>query len=266
MLNLSLQSRVEIFTVPSYLFPPNPTINNFLRALGLSEELHAGTLGGLGLVPMFQSGLVNSALIAITVTILTVVMSVPAGYIFARIDFPFKNAFFFAILFCRALPPVSIVIPYYTLYSTLGMLGTHIGLILVYLTITVPLTTWVLTGFFASLPLEIDKAARVDGCSRIQALLHVIIPMAMPGIAATAVLAFLTSWNEFLFALMLGSSAGLHMLPPAIAAPLFGTGSDVELMTAISTIAIIPPIIAAAVLGKYIVRLRIVDPVRVGAG
>jgi multiple sugar transport system permease protein len=137
---------------------------------------------------------------------------------------------------------------------------------MIYLTLTVPLAVWVLTGFFGSLPIEIDRAARVDGCSRMQFLRHVFFPMALPGIAAAAVLAFLTSWNEFLFALLLASGSGLFMLPPSIAAPLFGTGSDVELMVAIATIAIIPPIIAAFFLQKYILRLRIVDPISVGAG
>ena len=128
------------------------------------------------------------------------------------------------------------------------------------MTLTVPLTTWVLSGFFSSLPVELDKQARVDGCGRFKLLSRVIIPVAAPGLAAVAVLAWLTSWNEFVLALLLAYTRDLYTIAPALAAPLFGIGTDVELYTAFASVALIPSVIAAVVLQKFMTRLKIVDP------
>ena len=155
------------------------------------------------------------------------------------------------------------------LFGTLGLrnsdfvLGQWIGLILMHVTLTVPLIMFVLTGFFGTIPKDFDRAARLDGCSRSQLFRRVLLPTAAPGIAACAILTFLTSWNEMLYGLIIGGTAGFHTLPAAIAAPLFGVGSDVTLMTGIASISLIPPIIAALLLQKYITRLKIVDPVAI---
>ena len=265
MTNLSFQNSNEVFTIPSHLFPPNPTFDNHLRSLGLMESgTKTETIGGQtgsGLVPTFQEGMVNSIIIGIVVTVVTLAISIPAGYAFARFSFPLKNLLFFVILFSRSIPPISVVIPYYFFFRTIGLLGTHVGIILVYLTLTVPLITWVLSGFFGTVPPDLDKAARMDGCSRFTLFRKVLLPTAAPGVAAAALLTFLTSWNEFVYALILGQTASLYTLPPAIAGPIWGTGSDVELMMGIATVSLIPPIIAAFLLQKYITRLKIVDPI-----
>ena len=260
-MNLSFQSRSEIFTIPANLIPPNPSFTNHLRSLGFIEAESVGTLAGSGLVPTFQEGMINSIIIGIVVTIITLAISIPAGYAFARFSFPFKNLLFFIILFARSIPPVSVVLPYYFFFRTIGLLGTHLGLILVYLTLTVPLITWVLSGFFGTIPPDLDKAARMDGCSRFTLFRKVLLPTAAPGVAAGALLTFLTSWNEFVYSLILGQTGSLYTLPPAIAGPIWGTGSDVELMMGIATVSLIPPILAAFLLQKYITRLKIVDPI-----
>ena len=261
LMNLSFQSRSEIFTIPANLLPPNPSFTNHLRSLGFIEAETVGTLAGSGLVPTFQEGMVNSIIIGIAVTIITLAISIPAGYAFARFSFPFKNMIFFIILFSRSVPPISVVIPYYFFFGAIGLRGTHIGLILIYLTLTVPLITWVLSGFFGTIPPDLDKAARMDGCSRFTLFRKVLLPTAAPGVAAGALLTFLTSWNEFVYALLIGQTESLYTLPPAIAGPIFGVGSDVELMMGIATISLIPPIIAAFLLQKYITKLKIVDPI-----
>ena len=264
IVNLSFQSSTEIFNIPSHLFPPNPTFDNHLRSLGLMESKDViGGQTGSGLVPTFQEGMVNSIIIGISVTVITLAISIPAGYAFARFRFPFKNLLFFIILFARSIPPVSVVLPYYFFFRTIGLLGTHIGLILVYLTLTVPLITWVLSGFFGTIPPDLDRAARMDGCSRFTLFRKVLLPTAAPGIAAGALLTFLTSWNEFVYGLILGQTGSLYTLPAAIAGPIWGTGSDVELMMGIATVSLIPPILAAFLLQKYITRLKIVDPITI---
>ena len=261
LVNLSFQSRADIFTIPANLIPPNPNFDNHLRSIGLIKSTTVSTLAGTGLVPTFQEGMVNSIIIGIAVTVITLAISIPAGYAFARFSFPFKNLIFFIILFSRSVPPISVVIPYYFFFGAIGLRGTHLGLILIYLTLTVPLITWVLSGFFGTIPPDLDKAARMDGCSRFTLFRKVLLPTAAPGVAAAALLTFLTSWNEFVYALILGQTASLYTLPPAIAGPIWGTGSDVELMMGIATVSLIPPIIAAFLLQKYITRLKIVDPI-----
>ena len=264
--NLSFQNRLQIYTIPPYLLPPAPTLTNYLRALGLSTGSTFGSATGNGLVPQFLSGMQNSLIVATLVMTLTLALCIPGGYAFARFSFPARGAIFFTILFARSLPPVSTASPYYQFYKNLNLLGTIPGLVLVDMTLTVPLTTWVLSGYFSSLPVELDRQARVDGCTRLQMFRRVIIPIAAPGLAAVAVLAWLTSWNEFVLALLLAYSNDLYTVAPALAAPLFGIGTDVELYTAFASIAIVPSIIAAIILQRYMTRLRIVDPLTFSTG
>ncbi|MBI2649100.1 MAG: carbohydrate ABC transporter permease, partial [Thaumarchaeota archaeon] len=258
IVNLSFQTRLQIYSLPSSLVPPTPILENYMKAFGLSTKATFGSLAGLGLVPQFLSGLQNSIVVATLVMIATLLLCIPAGYAFARFSFPLRSAIFFTILFARSLPPIATSIPYYQFYKQIGLLGTIPGLTLVHMTLTVPLTTWVLSGFFSSLPVELDKQARMDGCGRFKLFSRVIIPIAAPGLAAVAVLAWLTSWNEFVLALLLAYTRDLYTIAPALAAPLFGIGTDVELYTAFASVALIPSVIAAVVLQKFMTRLKIV--------
>ena len=268
LLNLSFQTRLQVYSIPANLFPPTPSFNNWLVAIGAKEQALSWTTGS-GLVPIFQEGMVHSLILGVVVTIITLAVSIPAAYAFARFTFPFKNLMFFVILFSRTVPPISIVLPYYILLSTIGLrnadfvLGQWIGLILIHITLTVPLIMFVLTGFFGTIPKDFDRAARLDGCNRLNLFRKVLLPTAAPGIAACAILTFLTSWNEMLYGLMIGGTAGFHTLGGAIVAPIYGIGSDVTLMVGIQAISIIPPIITAILLQKYITKLKIVDPVAI---
>ena len=259
--NLSFQPRIDIYTFPAYLFPRNPTPINYLAALGLVKGLEGG-LGQFALqhVPAFLAGLKNSLIIATSVMALTLIICLPAGYVFARIDFKYKALIFFLILLGRSVPPISVSIPYYQFYKTVNLLGTFPGMILIHLTLTIPLSVWVLSGFLGSLPAELDKQARIDGCTRFQMFRRVLIPVAAPGLAAVAILAWLDSWNEFIFALLLADVKDFEMIAPAIAAPLYGFATEIEVFTAFLAIAVLPSVIAAIFLVRYMTRLRIVDP------
>jgi len=191
---------------------------------------------------------------------LTLIICLPAGYVFARIDFKYKALIFFLILLGRSVPPISVSIPYYQFYKTVNLLGTFPGMILIHLTLTIPLSVWVLSGFLGSLPAELDKQTRIDGCTRFQMFRRVLIPVAAPGLAAVAILAWLDSWNEFIFALLLADVKDFEMIAPAIAAPLYGFATEIEVFTAFLAIAVLPSVIAAIFLVRYMTRLRIVDP------
>ena len=184
---------------------------------------------------------------------------------FGRYRFPFKNTLLFALLSVRLLPPIAVLIPYFVILSALHLVGSYVGLIVTYLTAVVPLLTWVLMGYFASLPIEIERAARIDGCGRLRALWHVTIPMALPGIAAAFVIAFLTAWNELLFGVVLTGGTAKQTLSPALLAfsptmPSGGANLGMTLFAAGSVLSTMPPLILALLVQRYITRLNVADP------
>jgi multiple sugar transport system permease protein len=159
-----------------------------------------------------------------------------------------------------------VIIPYFVLFAAIGLVGTHFGLILIYMTGVVPLLTWVLMGYFGSLPVEIERAARVDGCSRLGALWYVMIPMAAPGIAAAFIIAFLMAWNELLFAMILVGGSPAETLSPAIlglSPNMPGFRTIFVMFAAASMLSTLPPLVLALIFQRYITGLNIADPVTV---
>ena len=263
--NMSLMFEIETVTVPLHFYPHNPTIINYLRMLGYSITAFVGNATWESYKPspfanFMKMGMVNSAIVALGTTALTMVIAVPVGYAFGRYKFRHKNKLLITMLYSRALPPISVVVPFAILYRILNLTGTLAGLIIIYLSITVPIISWVLMGYFATLPIEAERAARVDGCSRVQSLLRVTIPMASAGVGTTAILTFLISWNEFLFSWLLTTGTPAATLPAALPGILF-IANDLTGLAAMVVISIIPPLIIAMLFGRYITRLKIVDPV-----
>jgi multiple sugar transport system permease protein len=211
-------------------------------------------------------GFINSAVVAVLVAAIATAISVVGGYAFGRFRFPFQNTFLFVLLSVRVLPPIAVLIPYFVILSALHLIGTYFSLVVTYVTAVVPLLTWVLTGYFASLPVEIERAARIDGCGRLQALWHVTIPMALPGVVAAFVIAFLAAWNELLFGIVLTGGTAKQTLSPALLAfsptmPSGGANLGMTLFAAGSVLSTIPPLILALLVQRYISRLNIADPV-----
>lgn len=212
-------------------------------------------------------GFVNSIIVALPTAAIGTALAVLGGYAFGRYRFPFKNTLLFVLLSVRVLPPIAILIPFFVILSALRLVGTYTGLVITYLTAVIPLMTWVLMGYFASLPAEIERAARIDGCSRLKALWHVTVPMAAPGIAAAFVIAFLAAWNELLFALILTGGTAKQTLAPSLLGlsptmPSTGTANlGLTLFAAASVLSTIPPLVLAILAQRYITRLNIADPV-----
>jgi multiple sugar transport system permease protein len=258
------------------LMPLNALIDRGLLQWpsGMSFANYAAILGGASINKVFGGqaaavgrGFFNSAVVAISVAVIGTAMAVIGGYAFARFRFPFKNTLLFVLLSVRVLPPIALLIPYFVILSALHLIGTYTSLIITYLTAVVPVLTWVLMGYFASLPLEIERAARIDGCGRLRALWHVTIPMAAPGIAAAFVIAFLTAWNELLFGIVLTGGTAKQTLSPALLAfsptmPSTGTANlGMTLFAASSVLSTVPPLMLALLVQRYITRLNVVDPV-----
>jgi ABC-type glycerol-3-phosphate transport system permease component len=159
----------------------------------------------------------NSLVVAGTTTIFCVTVGGLCAYALARLRFRGKTALLGLILAVSVFPQISVVSPLYLLLRSLRLINTYPGLILPYLTFAMPLTVWLLVGFFRQLPAELEEAAMVDGASRLRALREVILPVALPGLAATAILTFVYSWNEFLFALSFTLGPERQTVPVAIA-------------------------------------------------
>jgi multiple sugar transport system permease protein len=201
----------------------------------------------------FYQFLFNSIVICSSATILGLIVGSLAAYSLSRFRISGSKHIAFWILSTRIIPPVTVAIPLYILMTQIHLTDTFRGMILVYTAINLPLSVWVMRGFFSELPVEFEEAALVDGCSRMGALIRIVFPLAAPGLAATAIFCFLFNWNEYLFALLL-TSLERRTLPVATAT--FQTEREIlwGQFTAAATTCMVPVLIIAAVVRKHLVR------------
>lgn len=161
--------------------------------------------------------LLNSSVVAASTTLASLLVGAPAAFALAKLRFPGKRLLLAAVLSVSMFPPIATVSPLYLIIRTLGLRDHLAGLVIPYATFTLPLTVWLLTRFFEELPDELYFAARIDGCTPIQALWHVMLPLAAPGVFTTAILVFIFAWNEFLFALTFTATEASRTVPVGIA-------------------------------------------------
>ena len=260
-LKISLLTPDEIARFPPPLYPLEPTPAAFFNIFGLDYTLADGTVRrGSGQANQIIRGLGNSLIVSVIVTLVTMLVVVPLAYVFARLEFRYKTALLFAILLAVALPPVSTLIPFYAMYIRLGLAGTLFGLIVVTLTITIPFVTWMLIGYFRNLP-PIEQLARIDGFSRFETFLQVIVPLGKSGVAVAAVIAFLFSWNEYTYALVLVNGTTANTLPTAISGFLFQHPEPSHLAASLA-MTLLPPALVAFFLQRHIAEMNLIDPVR----
>jgi len=158
--------------------------------------------GSASVLPNLGSSLVVASL----ATALAMLIAIPAAYALARLEFPAKRGTGFYVLATQMLPPVGLIVPYYLVMQKLAVLDTYAGLIVIYLTFSLPFAIWLLVSYFEDIPREMEEAALLDRASRLRALWHVILPQVRGGIAVTAIFVFLNAWNELLFAVVLGGN------------------------------------------------------------
>lgn len=260
-LKISLLTPAEIARFPPPLYPLEPQPAAFFNIFGYDYTLADGTVRkASGQANQIIRGLANSAIVSVIVTALTLLVVAPLAYVFARLEFSHKNKLFFAILLAVALPPVSTLIPFYAMYVRLGLNGTLTGLVIVTLTITIPFVAWMLVGYFRNLP-AVERLARIDGYSRMETFVLVMLPMAKSGIAVAAVIAFLFAWNEYTYALILVNGTSANTLPTAISSFLFQHPEPQHLAASLA-VTILPPALVAYFLQRHIADLNLVDPVR----
>jgi trehalose/maltose transport system permease protein len=217
---------------------------------------------GIFQTSLFTRALVNSIGIALIATALAVVVGSLAAYAVARLRFPGKAVLVAAALLIAMFPPISLVSPLFNLWRQLGLFDTWPGLILPYLTFSLPLTIYTLSAFFREIPWDLEKAAKVDGATPFQAFLRVIAPLAAPGMVTTAILVFIFCWNDFVFAISLTSTLNSRTVPAAIA---FFTGAS-QFQTPIGSIAAAGVVITIPIIVfVFVFQRRIVAGLTSGA-
>ncbi|MGI9303980.1 MAG: carbohydrate ABC transporter permease [Gammaproteobacteria bacterium] len=245
---VSLKSENEVLAYPpSVIF--NPIAQNYADAL----------FGDFSIV----SSLATSTIVAVTTTLLTIVLAVPAAYAFARLRLPAKKSLGFYTLATQMVPPVGLVIPYFLILNRINWLDTYQGMIIVYLTFSLPFAIWLMVSYMEDIPLEMEEAAFLDKASRLQTLWHIIIPQVRGGIAVTVIFVFLNAWNEFLFAVQLG---GNTVRPVTVAMYNFVSVEQTlwAKLSAAALIAMLPVVIIGIAAQKQIVKGLTVGAVKGG--
>ncbi len=202
---------------------------------------------------IFRRALYNSAIVAICVTALSLVIGSLAAYAFARLRFRGRDELMLLTLFTYMLPPVALVIPMYKMFKAAGLLDSKLGLIILYLSFIIPFIIWVMQGFFGGISKAYEEAAEIDGATRFQTLIYIFVPMARPGAIATGILAFLMSWDEFFLSLIFTSSLVSKTMTVAIAEFNGKFTIDYGMISAAGVIGSLIPVIITLVFQKYIV-------------
>ena len=241
----SVAAPVDLLRRPLSWIPEHIGFDRF-AALTFGSSADSTALG-------FRAALVNSTIIASTVTIVSLVVGTLAGYAFARLRFPGRGWLILAFMATYMLPPIALILPLYQIMSALHLRDTPIALIIIYSSFVTPFVIWIMRGYIASISSELDDAARIDGCSRLAALWRVIVPVALPGLASTGLLAFLMAWDEFLYALIMTQTNASKTLPVALNDFIGRFGLDFGLLATGGVIAALPPVLIAFVFQRYIV-------------
>jgi multiple sugar transport system permease protein len=237
LLLTSFKPPLDAIAVPPSVWPETWTLDNYVSAL---------TREGV------PAALINSVVTAVISTALSLILAVPAAYAITRFRTPSGRVFIVAALVTRMVPTIAVGAPLIEVMRTLGLTDTSFGLALAHTTISLPLSIWLMASFFEAVPDELSEAAEVDGCSRLQAMWRVVLPVVSGGLAVTAIFAFLASWNEFLFALLL-TSVRAQTTPVVIANFQSQFGLDWGGMTALAAVYSIPVILLTLFLQRQIV-------------
>jgi len=244
MLLTSIKSGFAAMQSPPQWWPNEPTLASYRKLLDPTSSV------GQDFLRFFW----NSLFVATVSTILSVVVAVPAAYAFSRFDFPGRKFLFFAVLLRNMFPAVIFLVPLFILMRLLGLVNTHGSLILTYLTFGLPLAIWLLKGFYDNIPHQLEQAARIDGATRFQAFLLIVMPLSVPGIIATAIYSFIGAWNEYIFAYTFINRNDQLTLPIGIQRFFSENTSDFPGLMAASFMMSVPVVVLFLMLQRYFVR------------
>jgi multiple sugar transport system permease protein len=228
MLSTSFKTNGEVFAVPPRLITKNFSFDAYRKILGDGADIRF---------------FINSYIVAISVTALTLFVAILAAYGFSRYQFPMKRSINAAIVSVQAVPPITLVIPYFGLVVALGLYNTYPGLILTHMVFTLPYAIIMMTAYFNTLPRELDESVKVDGASSWTALWRILVPISVPGMVAVGVYTFMISWNEYLFALTLTRTDDMRTVPIGIQLLMGQHSYEWNQMMAMSILGSIPVLV-----------------------
>ncbi len=238
MTSVSLRPNRDIFKIPAAWIPPEITTEVYRQIIG---------------TPQYLRVFANSYFVAVGVTIVSLALATLAAYSFSRFKYQGSRLIQFFIVGTQMVPPISLIVPYFILISTLKLYDTYLGLIVTYIAFVLPFSTLMLLSYFNTIPHDLEEAAMVDGCTWIGSLFRILLPIVRPGMVATGVYAFLLAWNEFLFAVILTKSPEMRLVPVALASLLGEHAYQWNLMMGFSVFACVPLLIAFLFFQKYLV-------------
>jgi multiple sugar transport system permease protein len=246
----SMRPTVEIMAKPPVWIPKNLSFDAYTAMFGVVGQ------GGIPVWDYFR----NSLIISITSTVIAIAIGMAGGYAFARFRFRAKSALFLGLMLTRTVPGIALSLPLFIIFARLGIIDTHLALIITYVALNVPFTIWLIDGFFRQVPRDLAEAAQIDGCTRWQAFWQVEFPLAGPGIASSAIFAFMTSWNEFALASQLTRSVNSKTLPVGLLDYTSEFTIDWRGMCALAVVMILP-----AFLLTFVIQKRLVSGLTFGA-
>lgn len=248
----------DLLQRPPQWVPKQPVFFRYAALLGLTEDATASRLdiALANAARNFRSGTFNSLVVASTTTLISLVLGTLGAYAVTRLKFPGRKAIFLLVVSVRMIPPISIIIPLYIFIGALGLMNTKAALILTYTSFMLPLVIWIMSAFFQTVPWDIEEAALIDGCTPLSALVRVILPLAAPGLAAAAIVAFLYAWNEFFFALIFTNTMQSKTITKVISefSTEMGAGLDYGLVTTGGVLTCLPPIAIALFSQRFLIQ------------
>lgn len=200
MVSVSLKPGTEPFAIPARLWPEQPTLDNYVTAFQ----------------PEFRQYFLNSLIVSGATVLITVTLALFAAYAFTRFQMRLLTALMLAVIVAQMFPASAIIIPIYKMAKALDLLNTYTALIVAYVTVTLPVAIWMLRGFLSRMPAALEEAAAIDGATPLRAFFDIVVPLARPGIIATAVFVIIVTWQEFLFALSFTSTKDMRTLPVGV--------------------------------------------------
>ena len=244
MVSTSIKTEFAAIQQPPTWIPAEPTLNQYTTLLSPTSPTGQQFLGYIR----------NSVIVSTATTILGLLVAVPAAYAFARFNFPGRDALFFSVLIRNMFPVVVFLIPLFILMKNLRLIDTYFSLILTYLTFGLPLSIWLLKGFYDNIPPELERAARIDGATRFQAFWKIILPLSAPGLVATAIYAFIQGWNEYVYARTFINSEQRMTMPVGLERFFTEYASNWPGLMAASFIMSVPVVVLFLVLQRHFVR------------
>ncbi len=237
-----------IWIIDISLSPGNALSGSFGDSF--TTEHYSKILGG----DRFRVWMSNSLIVSIGTTVAGLALAVPAAYAFSRYRFSGRDPAMFSFLLVQMFPGIIILVPYFMVMKSLGLLNSHLGLILAYSVTALPLCVWMLKGFFDTVPRELEEAALLDGCNRFEIFAKIVLPLSLPAIAVTALFSFLAAWNEFLLALTFNTSNDMYTLPVGLASMISSTGQSWGDFAAASLLVSLPVVILFIVFQKFLIE------------